>query len=390
MKVRISLLLLIFLFCSGLSSYLFYLYVDYSFNQQKIIYQKDIETQLDKLFKGTNKIVEAKMGSYAPDTIRLNDSYLPWDNLSYNPSVYSMPESNGFEIKRKFLYKSLKYEDIKDLEVLWEILFPEIVWEIVVLEETEFGYYAQYEMKPLAVGYKKLNDRYEKEFRPSLYNCCKGAFNYMVENNEEIKYFYTPSQTNRISKFKWIENKYYHVGRLRDLDWTPQKPSYQYYENDPKKRSQLEQFESLSCIFNYYSKTFYTKSKTDYYNFYFDEITFNNDKKSFLYKGLKIILILIFIIFLISLYLTLKKNRRKRLITLGTDNQVNTNTNQEQSIDYIELLSKCSPINFMDPYDSKKVALANKIYSSVLENKNNICKLKKLRIEAEEKLQIKF
>ena len=312
MKLKVLLLLLIFLFCTGLCIYLFNLYTDHYFNQQKITYQKDLDMQLDKLFKGTNKIVEAKMLKYYPDTIRLDNLYFPKKKSEFNPFVCTLPESDGFALKRKFLYQKLEYNDIEDLEVLWEIWIPTSVWEIEVLEKTESGYYTQYKMMPLAVGYKKLVDRNEEKFRPSLYVCCKNAYKYLIENNEEIKYFYTPSQTIRIVKFKSVDNKYYHVDRLRDNDWTLKKPIYQYYENDPKKINYLQHYESLSCIFSYYDKIFYAKTKTNYYNFYFDEISFNNDKKNYLNNGFKIIFIIIFIIFILPLFIIIKKNKKNK------------------------------------------------------------------------------
>ena len=73
-------------------------------------------------------------------------------------------------------------------------------------------------------------------------------------------------------------------------------------------------------------------------------------------------------------------------MTSQIENQ--TNPNLEQSVEYEVLLSRCSPNNFMDPYDAEKVALANKIYSSILANRNDIEKLKKLKKEAEKKLNI--
>ena len=57
---------------------------------------------------------------------------------------------------------------------------------------------------------------------------------------------------------------------------------------------------------------------------------------------------------------------------------------------YDELLEKCNPANFYEPYDSKKVELANEIYSKVLQNPNDEVTLKKLRLRAINELDIKF
>ncbi len=57
---------------------------------------------------------------------------------------------------------------------------------------------------------------------------------------------------------------------------------------------------------------------------------------------------------------------------------------------YDELLEKCNPANFYEPYDSKRVELANEIYSKVLQNPHDEVTLKKLRLRAINELDIKF
>lgn len=47
-----------------------------------------------------------------------------------------------------------------------------------------------------------------------------------------------------------------------------------------------------------------------------------------------------------------------------------------------ELLKACSPENFMEPYDSERIARANELYSKILENKSNILELIQLKEEA--------
>ena len=37
---------------------------------------------------------------------------------------------------------------------------------------------------------------------------------------------------------------------------------------------------------------------------------------------------------------------------------------------YKDLLDKCNPSNYMNPYDAKKVEISNSIYSQIEENKN--------------------
>ena len=57
---------------------------------------------------------------------------------------------------------------------------------------------------------------------------------------------------------------------------------------------------------------------------------------------------------------------------------------------YKDLLDKCNPSNYMNPYDAKKVEISNSIYSQIEENKNNTTELIKLRNRAIKELNIKF
>ena len=57
---------------------------------------------------------------------------------------------------------------------------------------------------------------------------------------------------------------------------------------------------------------------------------------------------------------------------------------------YDELRAKCWPENFMNPYDTERVAISNHLYSQILQFKNDEEKLNDLRREATELLGIKF
>ena len=47
-----------------------------------------------------------------------------------------------------------------------------------------------------------------------------------------------------------------------------------------------------------------------------------------------------------------------------------------------KLLETCSPLNFMEPYNSEKIAKANELYAKILENKSNIIELINLKEDA--------
>lgn len=57
---------------------------------------------------------------------------------------------------------------------------------------------------------------------------------------------------------------------------------------------------------------------------------------------------------------------------------------------YDELLYRCDPARFIEPYDEKKVEIANGLYARILQNKDNLSVLKQLRSESIRELEVKF
>lgn len=57
---------------------------------------------------------------------------------------------------------------------------------------------------------------------------------------------------------------------------------------------------------------------------------------------------------------------------------------------YDELLFRCDPARFMEPYDSKKVSISNEIYAQIIQKKPSDEVLKELRSRAIKDLDVKF
>lgn len=76
----------------------------------------------------------------------------------------------------------------------------------------------------------------------------------------------------------------------------------------------------------------------------------------------------------------------------------NTNPSKSESVVshktynslYEELCDKCFPERFMQPYDAKKVSIATKLYSDVLQSMNDQDKQNELRQRAYKELGVKF
>lgn len=71
--------------------------------------------------------------------------------------------------------------------------------------------------------------------------------------------------------------------------------------------------------------------------------------------------------------------------TYKTMNQV-----KESESLFSELLKKCRPDNFMEPYDAVKVSAANSLYDEILKNEQNDEILKKIRQDAIDRLGVVF
>lgn len=57
---------------------------------------------------------------------------------------------------------------------------------------------------------------------------------------------------------------------------------------------------------------------------------------------------------------------------------------------YEELKQRCNPENFIEPYDKKKIDVANEIYQQLLESSQDDSQLKELRHRALKDLEVKF
>lgn len=85
---------------------------------------------------------------------------------------------------------------------------------------------------------------------------------------------------------------------------------------------------------------------------------------------------------------TLKQKHKQRSLkqNIDFDNIINSSFNSDELYD--ELKVKCHPDRF--PYDSEKNNVADKLFQQINKNQNNVKRLLELKVEAIEKLNIKF
>jgi len=112
-------------------------------------------------------------------------------------------------------------------------------------------------------------------------------------------------------------------------------------------------------------------------------------------------LIVTVVIFFVQLFRKKKteklydKDIKKGIISDTISTSTHTPYNNTIEVEYLntlydELIEKCNPANFMNPYSSEKVDISNQIYSQLEANKNNISVLIELRNQAINKIALSF
>ena len=189
--------------------------VEDNVRSETIEYRNELETEINNLMGYKEAIVTGKLGGYAPDD---NPMDLRWFQKDY---WVELPDSTYWQAKRKNFIATFSegwlsldnqpYEMIKQLEHLCPIVSPASVWEIKCLQKSGSSFYLQC-IYPYAWGYNKCSS-YERQFRPTSYELCKGAFEYLTNESDK----YAPNFTEESSKIDVIlglENKYYFLTRI--------------------------------------------------------------------------------------------------------------------------------------------------------------------------------
>lgn len=229
-------------------------------------------------------------------------------------------------------------------------------WTIRVFER-ENNVIKEKEIVPHAVGLKLSSSDPETLFR-QLYNNIIEDKDYNIDLNNEDK----------VSKLKKLESKFHNVD-IRSAS----------YKN-----------ESLMW-YDLYSGKVYSRF-SDVRIFKIDE----KSNKIFLYLWLYIILTLFATTLLFILIRKFLKRNKKKPVKNKRKFQLDITVNSasedisDTSI-YIEtLLEKINPQNFMSPYDSEKVRIANDLYSALLSSKGNKTIISMIKEKAESELGIKL
>ena len=218
-------------------------------------------------------------------------------------------------------------------------------WDIYVYEK-DGDRILKKEIQPYAVGIstESFYDNQPEELFRLMYNNIINDNDFNIDVNNE----------NKIYKLKKLKTRFHKIdvdditefsGSLSDLSnifW------YEHFDN--------KMYSRIFCL-NIY------RIKPDYNNI------------NLYYLGIPIVSIIIITILLILFAILLKKRKKKaktkKIFNFGVTLNKSSEELNENFIDYEILLKKINPSNFISPYDSEKVKIANDLYSALLKANGN-------------------
>ena len=250
---------------------------------------------------------------------------------------------------------------------------------------------------PLFVGYKKETMSL-REYRPSFDKSCKEAKEYIQEEDADNRMYYDPQNEDRVNKIFSLRNDYYYF-QFREAFGTFHPDTYMdnfnfasfnFHNHD---RSAFP-FGTVSWVYNGFYKVYYLTQRIGDMYLAFNDTKYDQDVESYL-ANKRIICNILFLVCLGILgYLILMsyfKYKRVKKNSSTTEDKANVRIMAEEknnaiaedaSILYNKVIKLSNPELFIKPYQPEKLEKANRIYSSALNNKDNIEVLEKLLEEA--------
>lgn len=213
----------------------------------------DLEKNINILMGYNDKIITGKLEGYAPDTSPMDLDWFKGRNWTMFPdsTIWQARKKNFIYTfcEDKLIYNNNEYAKIEELEYLYTIAYPGTVWEIECLRKSASSLFL-YHIHPYAWGYKKCKT-YEKQFRPTGYNACKDAFEYLTKNDEKYATYFT-NESNKVDAILNLENKYYYIKRI-DND----RKIMEEEENRQRRMNREREIYSSSNRFDYIHNYYY-------------------------------------------------------------------------------------------------------------------------------------
>lgn len=304
--------------------------------------------QFNDFFRYQNKFVDTK---YSNGRIRYSQSS--------NPE--KKPEKSNIALLADSYERDLQEwnEKFSDINKFFQIDDRDDGWQLFVAEKQGYGTFIIYNIYPSYVGYRKQDYSYMNNWIPDVETCVKEAYDFWVTN----------------SKSQHID--YYARGNKNKIDNLIIDVRNEYYSWYPKDNIQPAfisgKIGTAGYMYNGYYKVFTEVSKYTTYEIEKNNYAVNEDRKEILIIG-GALLTLLFVGLIIPLIVKYRRKEKKRNASL-----------------FDQLKDRCSPANFMTPYNEKKVEKANALYDKLMKTSpSDLESLKELRKRAIEQLDISF
>ena len=257
----------------------------------------------------------------------------------------------------------VNYYKIDSTQNRWKINVCEKIWDQIYL----------YDIFPVCVGYKAADYEINYFNYPSVKECVDDAYDFYTKDPN--------SYTGKIYE-KGIYDKIYNMFLLSNNEYF-----YWEVEFQSSKLHNVNRFIDIGnfgYMSNEYCKVFIGSGFYRAYNIKKNDDFIEKEKTDLIFKLRIIVSIIYFIVVLIILGIWIF-NRN----LLARNERIRISKIQEPLHDKLKRL--CNPKNFMDPYNNEKITLSNLIYEEVMRtNPSDYDKLKHLRSKAMKELNVSF
>lgn len=373
-KILICILGLILL---SIAYYFLHLYIvqmsEIYVDNQKETLQKEFYDKLNEYWEGESRLMyseEYGNTSYIPmdmDAVKFIDNRNTEDMFFYS-SVERLFPYDRFPLLLSTMFKCLKPGCFGQLYELNAV--KDIPWQAFLLKYKKKDEFQMFIFSPVAVGYLQ-SMAYMKNWRPSLDESCNDALEYLTKEDKDYRSCYNQNHKKTIKNILSLYNRYYYL--------QPQGYYGDGYEND--SYINFEQIRLLpnpenepwghqiSWIYNGFYRVYYDVYPICTYKISFNYYNYKNDKDTYYTKHISVIRICFGLLFtLLFIYLSYLLYRYWRYS--NKKNLIDSKPKVELDL-YNEIIEMANPKLFLDPYQPKKLTIANEIYSKAIENKDN-------------------
>lgn len=290
------------------------------------------------------------------------------------------PPYGRYHKELNYLFMMYQPGSFKDLDEMYAV--KKIPWEALLLKRMDKKTLKLFRFIPVAVGYRKV-ESFLKSWRPSLDECCKGTLDYLINEDKDYSTCYNPSNKRKVAEVLKYYNRYYYLQRGY-IDYSASNFRFENFERSKTSDADWYYNHQFSNIYNGYYRVYYDIIPSVTYNVKFNSYNYKLDKEKFYNKYRQIATIIYCILFIpltIFLFISVYSFSKSKSDKIKQNGMIIEDISEL----YNKVISASNPQQFIEPYNPKKLSIANEIYAKAIENKEDIQLLKKLwkRIEIE-------